>query len=582
VTATEQSVDVLPVLHDLSEVPFLRQDRPEALKRIAQLGQALLGSSACVLTFVDTETRRLTYGALAGFDEEFEKRMAGQSLLPGKESDGAFLADNVDLASELVERYNLYERGEGVAHPGMARKYSLRSLLAAPLLSDGRLIGCFNHFTSRAELFSERDKTLLNSFARQAVLTIERFDYHRALERSVGILADLSASLVRLAPEDFIQQLPERTCELLSSPVCIIWKLEEHSGKLRVIAATADVDAGFRRLEIDAFAPQVAHLAARRVASLGDVRRESPHYAHRGEAEARGWVSLLTAPMCVGQRLIGMLDLYTLEPRRFRRWEKDLFRTFADQAAISIERAEVVAPRPIRLEITKIVHELASPIIGIQNNAAFMLHNHGMLTSEKTARKLEDILADSSLALAQVASLRHLFGGRRPASLERQVVVMRDVVFKSLLQLAPAFREQGIDFRSQVHYDPSNARRVVIWADPGKINQAVTSLLMNSIRYCGDPKTFELVVSLALDHANWIIRISDRGIGIPAGLEERIFEDGFRAPEARMLHVTGSGVGLTIARDLMKEMGGDLRLSNPRYPTSFDIVVPRSLERRSR
>lgn len=72
-----------------------------------------------------------------------------------------------------------------------------------------------------------------------------------------------------------------------------------------------------------------------------------------------------------------------------------------------------------------------------------------------------------------------------------------------------------------------------------------------------------------------MVKFCDWGIGVAEGLEEKIFEEGFRAAAAIESDVTGSGWGLTIARQLMREHGGDLILKNRAKPTEFDILIPK-------
>ena len=69
--------------------------------------------------------------------------------------------------------------------------------------------------------------------------------------------------------------------------------------------------------------------------------------------------------------------------------------------------------------------------------------------------------------------------------------------------------------------------------------------------------------------------MADWGTGIPEGFEEKVFEERFRAPAKGGKQVAGLGLGLAIARQLMREHGGDLTLVSRYKPTEFHIIIPR-------
>ena len=120
----------------------------------------------------------------------------------------------------------------------------------------------------------------------------------------------------------------------------------------------------------------------------------------------------------------------------------------------------------------------------------------------------------------------------------------------------------------------------MLYVDKAKLNQAVFNLLINSIKYAEDnPEYFKISLEIEETRDSYIIKFKDWGIGIRRGLEEKIFENGFWTPEAINKNVTGSGLGLTIARGIMREMGGDLRLGTNPKPTEFQMVLPKSLAR---
>ena len=106
----------------------------------------------------------------------------------------------------------------------------------------------------------------------------------------------------------------------------------------------------------------------------------------------------------------------------------------------------------------------------------------------------------------------------------------------------------------------------------------VYNLLLNAIKYSvTDPSKFRLEFGFEQEKDNIIVRFQDWGVGIKKEDRDKIFEPGFRSSYAYQYDVNGSGLGLTIARERMREMGGDLRLTNLARPTEFQMIVPLKL-----
>ncbi|MBL8151993.1 MAG: ATP-binding protein, partial [Blastocatellia bacterium] len=180
----------------------------------------------------------------------------------------------------------------------------------------------------------------------------------------------------------------------------------------------------------------------------------------------------------------------------------------------------------------------------------------------------EDIIADCELLLYGVADIEIAFGRKPKPSKKEKINVGRDVIIKTVMQLKPY-----INF---VQFDLIDLKKIEVYVDRAKLNQVVFNLFQNAIKYCEEDKEkFRVKIEADIDNTNFIIKFKDWGIGIAAGFEEKIFESGFRTSEAKQRDVNGSGFGLTISRELMKEMGGDLRLVNSYKPTEFHLIIPK-------
>ena len=351
---TDLELDLSKIFSDLGEIPFREKDRNKALVSIAQLGRKAMRSHACTLVLVNLDEKFIEQVASAGFDSQFEQRLAGKRIPMGAPEGGCCIDLRLIAKGDLVERYDLERDGQGVANPRTAHRYSLRAVLGYPLRSEGRLVGYFNHFSSSTDSFTEHDKELLQIFGRQAVTTIERFETQLTRERSLHILNDLSQSLLSLSHGDFLHRISEAACELLTVPTCIVWQYFEGDNKLRIASATADVDDEYRGFELDANDPNVrVRLETRRVAQIPDVTATIARYTGKDEARKRGWVSILTAPMYVNKDFVGILDVYSKKPRHFKGWEQEAFGTFANQATLFIYAEKRVE------ELNRIAQEMA-------------------------------------------------------------------------------------------------------------------------------------------------------------------------------------------------------------------------------
>ncbi len=361
VTSTQQTDHLLECLSALSEIPLQYTERGPALKRITELGRKALGSHVCALTCINLDRGTLEFAAFAGPEEELEKTLLGKEYHIGPANKRSLHEDVIlrHTGDEPRAFYNLWDNGQGVARPEVARRFGLCSLLAIPLRSGGRILGFLNHFTETAEPFTAHDETLLKIFARHAVITIDGLERHQTIERSLSIRNRLTQDLLRVTPEDFLKRVCQGVCELLKVSICMLWRLDEQKNFLRVVAASDDVDNEWRTLEIPP-SWSLGQVSDRRVHYLENVTQEHPRYIHREKAAEREWVSLLTVPMWVGERPIGMLDVYSRRYRRsFSKWEKESFAALANYAALFIQKTEELSRQERLKRLNEGIRKLA-------------------------------------------------------------------------------------------------------------------------------------------------------------------------------------------------------------------------------
>jgi signal transduction histidine kinase len=92
---------------------------------------------------------------------------------------------------------------------------------------------------------------------------------------------------------------------------------------------------------------------------------------------------------------------------------------------------------------------------------------------------------------------------------------------------------------------------------PNEIRRAVRNLIENAVRYGGGAR-----VSLEREDEHFVVNVEDSGPGIPEDRLEEVFEPFVRLEASRNAATGGSGLGLTLARAIAREHGGDIVLTN--------------------
>jgi two-component system phosphate regulon sensor histidine kinase PhoR len=110
--------------------------------------------------------------------------------------------------------------------------------------------------------------------------------------------------------------------------------------------------------------------------------------------------------------------------------------------------------------------------------------------------------------------------------------------------------------------------------DPMRIQQALSNLVDNAIKYGGENNTIDISVADRGDAA--AIRITDHGEGIPAAEQDRIFRRFYRVDKSRSQTVAGTGLGLAIAKHLVLLHGGAIEVeSEPGNGATFVVTLPK-------
>ncbi len=196
-------------------------------------------------------------------------------------------------------------------------------------------------------------------------------------------------------------------------------------------------------------------------------------------------------------------------------------------------------------------HELRTPLTNIKTRLYLLRHQ-----PERAAHHLAVLEAVVGGMVELVESLLDITRFERGViALHPQPIALQELV-RQVVEVQQAEAEaKGITLSSQMPTTP-----LLVEVDPPRMRQVITNLVMNAIRYTPSGGHVRLQVAPAPGTPEWVeLRIQDTGRGIAAHHLPHIFEPFFRGEE-NVQH--GTGLGLTITKEIVRLHGGELRVES--------------------
>jgi GAF domain-containing protein/DNA-binding response OmpR family regulator/CHASE3 domain sensor protein/anti-sigma regulatory factor (Ser/Thr protein kinase) len=346
--ALEQQTATAEILRVMSSSPT---DVQPVFEKVVERALRLLGGLTAAVVLVRDGVCHL--GAFTALEESADAAM--RSVYPRSLSELP-LAEGIvrDAMARLIENAQSDERITEAARAA-ARARGYRSLIMVPLVRDGVVVGTINVSHRAAGAFDSRHVTLLKTFADQAVIAIENVRLFAELEArnhqlrvtleqqtaTSELLKVIGRSTFDLQP--VFETLAENAVRLCEGERAFVFRFD---GRLLHVVATHNASTELREfVERTPIAPGRHSAAARaalerRTVHIDDARADPEHTF--GGLLVDPFRTVLAIPMLRVGEILGVILTYRHEVRPFTSGQIALLETFADQAAIAIENAQLL------------------------------------------------------------------------------------------------------------------------------------------------------------------------------------------------------------------------------------------------
>ena len=204
--------------------------------------------------------------------------------------------------------------------------------------------------------------------------------------------------------------------------------------------------------------------------------------------------------------------------------------------------------------VSSVSHELKTPLTSIRMFSELLAE--GKVTDREKQRSYLQIIASESARLTRlinnVLDFARLDRGEK--KYDFRDCDLGDLVAETLDAYRPHLESKGFQLGVR-----SPASAVPLRCDRDAVSQVLVNLLSNAEKYSNGSREIDVRVELRehpVRHAE--VQVLDRGPGVPRGSEHKVFEQFFRADDRLNSGVQGSGLGLTLARQIARAHGGDV------------------------
>jgi signal transduction histidine kinase len=529
-----------------------------------------------VIHLVDENNESLIPEAISGFQLD-EKTIPRLRMQVGHGAAGQVLRDGVTINIADVNTDARFVKTE--------IKPTYRSLLVAPVQTAGKKLGTISVESEKADAFVEHEAQLLEALGNQAAIAIENTRLFESTQQSlkeVNALYQISQGLAAsLDADQLIQDVLVMLQQNFGYYYVQIFLLDPISGDLVFKRGSDEIGTKLnsQQFRLPGGKGIIGYVAETETPFVtNNVDDVVFFYRNPLLPDTQ---SELAVPIKVDGRVVGVLDIQQTPPHRLSDADLQLTTAVAEQLAVALQRASLYAnlqkslqqEQTIRSQLLQserlalvgrllasVSHELNNPLQAIQN-ALFLLKEEPNLSTQGS-QDLSLILSETERMAALIERLRSAY---RPVRVKDfQPLQLNNLVEDVYALIATHMRHKQIAFEFIPDPELPDVSGI-----SDQIRQVVLNLFLNAIEVMQPGGCLTVRSRNLAPLGEALLSVKDTGPGIDPAILPSIFEPFITSKS------TGTGLGLTITRDIIQQHHGRIEVeNNPQGGATFKVWLP--------
>ncbi len=558
--------ELLLSLYRISQIGSSTFNAGEAFQAIMEEIQRLFSPSSASISLISPNSGLLEKEYAIGYPANIE----ALSLHIGKGISGSVAFKGQSICSPDVRQDPRYVRLID----------NVRCKIATPMISEGQIVGVVDVDSDQVGHYTEDDVQRLQAITDEAIRSLQSVWRQRHLvnqSEQLKALFEVGQNVVsNLELQGLWDSITEAALDLTGSRMATLQLYDEEKNQVALQAVKPPHPEYRSKIE-------VLHLDESMNSSAIKTRRQiefpnitTPDYFDLKDAPQMADVfSCLSTPMMYEGKVIGVINVFTRNRHRFPNDEKRLLQAFASLSAVAAQNADLYARvfnsedllrkserlTTLGLLSAEIAHEIRNPLTVIKLLFGSLGHHY---ESHDPRKKDTQIIKEKINQLEEIVS-KVLSFSKAPESLNSDWSV-DELIQDTFLLVRLKMQQQRISLQS----DPIGSS-VIINGNKGQLQQVFLNLIINAAEAM--PDGGQLTVSLAIegtdDRKKIAIYFSDTGTGIPANIQDQIFES-FLTGKPQ-----GTGLGLSITKRILRSHNGDITVAqSSSQGTTLRIELP--------